>query len=216
MAEINKIKHDGDATKVKVPLAPAGVVPRKRDVAAYSPPTTGVRRYRAVLSLVTLLCPPLCYDLPASCSSREIETFFVDGLVNVAPIASRPMALMRGLGRRNAPCLNSPDLVASSVAPSDATTESTASPPQDVAINTTTGSVQAPSRKIDRQFKRKGVWLPPSQNPGKIFSIQQPQDLLDFVIEDERLSVGESIHQPMLHYSMIFFHASHIRSRNAS
>ena len=36
----------------------------------------------------------------------------------------------------------------------------------------------------------KDVWTPPSQNTrGKIFKIQQPQDLLDFVIEDERLSV---------------------------
>ena len=38
--------------------------------------------------------------------------------------------------------------------------------------------------------------MPPSKNVdqkrGKIFSIQRPQDLLDFVIEDERLSVGES------------------------
>jgi thiol-disulfide isomerase/thioredoxin len=33
-------------------------------------------------------------------------------------------------------------------------------------------------------------WKPPSQKTiGKIFKIQQPQDLLDFVIEDERLSV---------------------------
>jgi len=39
----------------------------------------------------------------------------------------------------------------------------------------------------------KGVWMPPSQNKakrkGRVFSIQQPQDLLDFVSEDERLSV---------------------------
>lgn len=33
-------------------------------------------------------------------------------------------------------------------------------------------------------------WNPPSQKTiGKIFKIQQPQDLLDFVIEDERLSI---------------------------
>ena len=42
---------------------------------------------------------------------------------------------------------------------------------------------------------REGIWRPPSQNVaqrcGNVFSIQQPQDLLDFVIEDERLSVGE-------------------------
>ena len=41
----------------------------------------------------------------------------------------------------------------------------------------------------------KGAWVPPSQNKeqirGKVFSIQKPQDLLDFVVEDERLSVGE-------------------------
>ncbi|KAL7544014.1 hypothetical protein ACHAXR_013551 [Thalassiosira sp. AJA248-18] len=38
--------------------------------------------------------------------------------------------------------------------------------------------------------------MPPSQNTAqrsqKIFSIQQPEDLLNFVVEDERLSVGES------------------------
>ncbi len=41
----------------------------------------------------------------------------------------------------------------------------------------------------------KGVWVPPSQNisqrKGKVFAIKKPQDLLDFVIEDERLSVGK-------------------------
>ena len=46
----------------------------------------------------------------------------------------------------------------------------------------------------------KGVWVPPSKNvaqrKGKVFSIRQPQDLLDFVIEDERLSVGELQHKP--------------------
>ncbi|KAL7526099.1 hypothetical protein ACHAXR_001318, partial [Thalassiosira sp. AJA248-18] len=39
----------------------------------------------------------------------------------------------------------------------------------------------------------KGVWTPPSQNKsqrrGNVFSIEQPEDLLDFIIEDERLSV---------------------------
>ena len=52
------------------------------------------------------------------------------------------------------------------------------------------------SQKRDKPAQRMGVWMPPSKNVdqkrGKIFSIQRPQDLLDFVIEDERLSVGES------------------------
>ena len=42
---------------------------------------------------------------------------------------------------------------------------------------------------------RKGIWMPPSKNDaqrrGNVFSIQQPQDLLDFVVEDERPSVGK-------------------------
>ena len=50
--------------------------------------------------------------------------------------------------------------------------------------------------------------VPPSQNVaqrrGKIFSIQQPQDLLDFVIEDERLSVGES--SSYFYCSLILLH----------
>ena len=38
-----------------------------------------------------------------------------------------------------------------------------------------------------------GGWGNNANNSGgsKIVSIKQPQDLLDFVIEDERLSVGE-------------------------
>jgi thiol-disulfide isomerase/thioredoxin len=53
----------------------------------------------------------------------------------------------------------------------------------------TNGEAQSNDKK-----QRKGVWRPPSQQQSsisgpKIFSIQQPQDLLDFVIDDERLSV---------------------------
>jgi hypothetical protein len=46
------------------------------------------------------------------------------------------------------------------------------------------------------------VWVPPSQNidqrRGNIFSIKEPEDLLDFVSEDERLCVGKLL-------SRIFF-----------
>ena len=39
------------------------------------------------------------------------------------------------------------------------------------------------------------VWVPPSQNKaqkrGAIFTIHNPEDLLDFIIEDDRLCVGE-------------------------
>ncbi|KAL9178562.1 hypothetical protein ACHAXT_001900 [Thalassiosira profunda] len=38
-----------------------------------------------------------------------------------------------------------------------------------------------------------GVWLPPSQNKsqrkGRVFTAEQPEDLLDFIIEDDRLCV---------------------------
>lgn len=58
-------------------------------------------------------------------------------------------------------------------------------------VDTATNNGEAKSNNIKQ---RKGVWRPPSQQQSsssgpKIFSIQQPQDLLDFVIEDERLSV---------------------------
>ena len=56
-------------------------------------------------------------------------------------------------------------------------------------------SASGSSQKRQKPAQRMGVWMPPSKNVdqrrGKIFSIQKPQDLLDFVIEDERLSVGE-------------------------
>jgi hypothetical protein len=40
------------------------------------------------------------------------------------------------------------------------------------------------------------VWVPPSQNTeqhrGNVFSIRRPEDLLDFITEDDRVCVGES------------------------
>ena len=51
---------------------------------------------------------------------------------------------------------------------------------------------------VDQQINDKkdsAAWVPPSQSieqrRGNIFSIRKPEDLLDFVIEDEKLSVGE-------------------------
>jgi hypothetical protein len=42
------------------------------------------------------------------------------------------------------------------------------------------------------------AWVPPSMNTeqrhGNIFSIKNPEDLLDFISEDDRLCVGESAH----------------------
>ena len=38
------------------------------------------------------------------------------------------------------------------------------------------------------------IWIPPSQQKqkrGNIFSITNPEDLLDFIIEDDRLCVGK-------------------------
>ena len=56
--------------------------------------------------------------------------------------------------------------------------------------------------------QRQGVWMPPSQNEekrrGMVFSIQKPQDLLDFVIEDERLSVGKPLSQTLFFNICIF------------
>jgi len=50
---------------------------------------------------------------------------------------------------------------------------------------------------VDQQINEKKdstAWVPPSQSKqrrGNIFSIHKPEDLLEFVIEDEKLSVGE-------------------------
>jgi hypothetical protein len=56
-------------------------------------------------------------------------------------------------------------------------------------------SLTTESSSADKTYG-KTVWAPPSKNvaqrKGKVFSIEKPQDLLDFVIEDERLSVGTS------------------------
>ena len=53
----------------------------------------------------------------------------------------------------------------------------------------------APSGTAIPDNLHEGVWMQPSQNKsqlrGNVFSIQQTADLLDFVAEDDRLSVGK-------------------------
>lgn len=125
------------------------------------------------------------------------------GLVNVPQITRSTALSRRSLGA----CPPLFDTPKSTVSPSISAAEAPpdqvpelasensaptlASPPELDADNAsqvgTKGSNNVPSRE--------GIWAPPSQNVaqrrGKVFSIQQPQDLLDFVIEDERLSVGK-------------------------
>ncbi|KAL3808360.1 hypothetical protein ACHAXA_003848 [Cyclostephanos tholiformis] len=168
----------------------------------------------SLVAALLLLCPTT-FHLAENGGYGGVKTpLVVVGLVaKVVPIASggnrRPAsAPMRGLGGRN----NAPMIIFNS--PSDATTIVTESSPRfpvtsndatsddatsDDDATTTAGSTSSSGQggnaaSIPRQTtkqQRGGVWLPPSQrnNPGRIFSIQQPQDLLDFVIEDERLSV---------------------------
>jgi len=147
-----------------------------------------------LLFITLLLCP---FHLRRSSTA----TYYALGLVNVAPI-TRLMApwAVRNHGRYTAlfnvpeaTTVDAPLTTAAPGGPSDATqaaaaesspksSPKAASPQQDTA--------QTASQKVPLL---EGVWVPPSQNVaqrrGKIFSIQQPQDLLDFVIEDERLSV---------------------------
>ena len=100
------------------------------------------------------------------------------GLAPVSPIASRhsaPWSIVRNRYNSNLPLSSS--LHETSAAGSLQSDEGA----------TSTNANDEPSQ-------RKGVWMPPSQTTQqqqrkKIFSIQQPEDLLDFVVEDERLSV---------------------------
>eukprot|EP00579_Thalassiosira_antarctica_P032941 CAMPEP_0202000412 /NCGR_PEP_ID=MMETSP0905-20130828/6765_1 /ASSEMBLY_ACC=CAM_ASM_000554 /TAXON_ID=420261 /ORGANISM="Thalassiosira antarctica, Strain CCMP982" /LENGTH=981 /DNA_ID=CAMNT_0048556881 /DNA_START=139 /DNA_END=3084 /DNA_ORIENTATION=- len=157
-------------------------------------PATAMRSLPWLLFITLLLCP---FHLRRSSTA----TYYALGLVNVAPI-TRLMApwAVRNHGRYTAlfnvpeaTTVDAPLTTAAPGGPSDATqaaaaesspksSPKAASPQQDTA--------QTASQKVPLL---EGVWVPPSQNVaqrrGKIFSIQQPQDLLDFVIEDERLSV---------------------------
>ena len=134
------------------------------------------------------------------------STSYTLGLVNVAPI-TRPTApwVVRGRGRRN-PLFNAPEATTSDASlptaqdtPPDVSEESSineVASASALGVDTTEQTTQTQTAATQTSPpQRKGVWKPPSQNleqlRGKIFSIQQPQDLLDFVIEDERLSVGE-------------------------
>mmetsp|Transcript_38073 Transcript_38073/g.69889 ORF Transcript_38073/g.69889 Transcript_38073/m.69889 type:complete len:561 (-) Transcript_38073:2759-4441(-) len=157
-------------------------------------PATAMRSLPWLLFITLLLCP---FHLRRSSTA----TYYALGLVNVAPI-TRLMApwAVRNHGRYTAlfnvpeaTTVDAPLTTAAPGGPSDATqaaaaesspksSPKAASPQQDTA--------QTASQKVPLL---EGVWVPPSQNVaqrrGKIFSIQQPQDLLDFVIQDERLSV---------------------------
>lgn len=118
----------------------------------------------------------------------------VFGLVNVAPTAGgTTLGAWRGRGG-HIPLFAAParDSSLAAAAPSGMEVESTnevasASPLQDFSERTTQPAT------TQNPLDRKGVWMPPSKNAeqrrGLVFSIQQPQDLLDFVVEDERLSV---------------------------
>lgn len=118
----------------------------------------------SALIFIALLCP----SLPCA----KITTLYVHalGLANVTPINTKPW-LVRG-GSRYKPLFNAREAMVADAKEASASQ-------QQIARN---------SPPI------KGVWVPPSQNVdqrrGNIFSIQQPEDLLDFVVEDERLSVG--------------------------
>jgi len=65
--------------------------------------------------------------------------------------------------------------------------------PEEAQKETNVTIVQSGIKNKNAVAPREGVLMPPSKNVaqrrGRMFSIQQPQDLLDFVIEDERLSV---------------------------
>lgn len=141
----------------------------------------------------------------------------VEGLVNVPPFSQHRHRVSCCPSRRHTFVYNSRDTTATTSDESPTTltpTEPSSSISvagndiQTSIVQTTITSItsQTPSKSVeiasqgsqkrDKPAQRMGVWMPPSKNVdqkrGKIFSIQRPQDLLDFVIEDERLSVGES------------------------
>ncbi|KAL9181753.1 hypothetical protein ACHAXT_012096 [Thalassiosira profunda] len=116
------------------------------------------------------------------------------GLVNVAPVSrstAAPWIARRGV---------EPSPLFSASKPS--VEEPSKSSPEDLqSDNALQSSGKAATQEppvtknsiISGTPAREGIWVPPSQNVaqrrGAVFSIRQPQDLLDFVIEDERLSV---------------------------
>lgn len=132
-------------------------------------PATAMRFFPWLLFITLLLCP---FRLPRSSTA----TYYALGLVNVAPITSPTVPWAVRSHRRYTVLFNVPE----------ATTA-------DAPLTTAAPGAQRGANNNHNALLREGVWMPPSQNVaqrrGKIFAIQQPQDLLDFVIEDERLSV---------------------------
>lgn len=187
--------------------------------------------------ITTLLFSTIIIFFPSP-SSIDESARLVEGLVNVAPfsqvVGCCPI-------RRHTRLYNSHDAITVTTAdelqaiPTSAISTDSSALVGDVASHDTQASTlqtivqpRAPlpstisadtasrnSQKSDKPAKRMGVWMPPSKNldqrRGKIFSIQQPQDLLDFVIEDERLSVGElSInHRHAVMLSFVLYHWYH-------
>ena len=114
--------------------------------------------------ITTTLVAALCSLLLLIC-----QTKVTSGLVNIR----RPRASTTSIRWINDKQTIKQHLQASEAAATDA-----------VGVNDA-NSIEAAKIKQSPQ-----PWKPPSQNTnGKIFKIQQPQDLLDFVIEDERLSI---------------------------
>mmetsp|Transcript_34629 Transcript_34629/g.74885 ORF Transcript_34629/g.74885 Transcript_34629/m.74885 type:complete len:514 (+) Transcript_34629:40-1581(+) len=163
------------------------------------------------LFFIALLC--LCpLHLPHS-KTTTTHTYCALGLVNVPPIiisrptSTWPWAVRSHNGRIRTSLSNAPEgtttdgtLTTAPPLPSDATRELATAEVEKFSPNNKAATPQSPnsSRKgtnnIQNAPLRDGAWVPPSQNVaqrrhGRIFSIQKPDDLLDFVIEDERLSV---------------------------
>jgi len=156
------------------------------------------------VSMKLLLPPPLLLLL--LCCSYEIYSF---SLADAALVHTRSIISTQGSGRQTTiyPLFSAPDDVVVSDASSEVYSlveDLTNDDSQQTTPIITTSVTQSYAKQNANENnenssspppKRKGVWAPPSQNVqqqrrGKIFSIREPQDLLDFVIEDERLSVG--------------------------
>ena len=140
-----------------------------------------------LFTAATTMVVMLCNLLPILCHSK-----LASSAAFIVPSATH---LYRGAATncRNTSCDRQTIIIGASKASQEPTTINNKIESEEAVtdIITKVDYEQSQSIKNNNNINNSEIsWKPPSQKTiGKIFKIQQPQDLLDFVIEDERLSI---------------------------
>mmetsp|Transcript_4388 Transcript_4388/g.8446 ORF Transcript_4388/g.8446 Transcript_4388/m.8446 type:complete len:365 (-) Transcript_4388:235-1329(-) len=168
-----------------------GMIENKRTIV----PRALVRFPVLVLYIITFLCPPPLLHFTRSSTPTSSSTFYyANGLVNVSPFAISNTLLRGRRGGRVGQGGYRGSRSKTTTTSRKAAAQAMVTPPSQQKLANNPNDDGIKNIKSPPHHHEERVWMPPSQNvkhqrSGNIFTIRHPEDLLDFVIEDDRLSV---------------------------